>query len=100
MELTKEQIEAINKILGENNEQQKEPEPKSEGDKGTEQTETKVDEGTEQANNTDIKPVETPRVKLGTPTGSNSVMSKESLASKSVEWIAANLDEVNKIIGG
>lgn len=38
-----------------------------------------------------------PRVKLGTPSKSN-ILTEDSLNGKSVEWMAANLDEVNKLI--
>lgn len=37
------------------------------------------------------------KVKLGTPSNSN-MLSADSLNGKSVEWMANNLDEVNKLI--
>ena len=41
---------------------------------------------------------ETKRVKLGTPVNTDKGMSVDSLNSRSVEWMAQNIDKVNKLI--
>lgn len=53
------------------------------------------DAGLEQRNNSESAPQ---RVSLGTPPRSGAALTVDSLNSKSVEWMAANLDKVNELI--
>ena len=47
-----------------------------------------------------VKPETPTLVVLGTPPASNNTMGVDSLNSKSVEWMAQNITDVNKLIEG
>ena len=112
MNLTNSQLEQIaNQILAlkndkSNNDEQLSEETKESGSTNNKESHPEVtinvttqDTTKPAAEEVKLQPSAQPRVKLGTPSVTTAAADVDILNSKSVEWLANNLDSVNKLIG-